>query len=93
MGNVKKWGANVKVYTKLFLDEIAERVNFLICLYESNTNSINIDDSKISDFNIKLLIRRGYIEVIEECEEQLIRLTESGIKYMDEYIETLEDVS
>lgn len=83
----------MKVYTKLFLDEIAERVNFLICLYESNTNSINIDDSKISDFNIKLLIRRGYIEVIEECEKQLIRLTESGIKYMDEYIETLEDVS
>ncbi|QGU95651.1 hypothetical protein GOM49_11630 [Clostridium bovifaecis] len=49
----------MKVYTRLFLDEIIERVDFLITLYKNDCNGICVDDCKISDFNIEILIKKA----------------------------------
>lgn len=68
----------MKTYTSLFLKEISNRVNFLINLYNISENKMTLSDNVISDFNIAILKRKGYIIVGEENSCKVAYLTEKG---------------
>lgn len=68
----------MKAYTSLFLKEISDRINFLINLYNISENKMTLSDNVISDFNIAILKRKGYIMVGEENSYKVAFLTEKG---------------
>lgn len=68
----------MKTYTSLFLKEISNRINFLINLYNISENKMPLSDRVISDFNIAILKRKGYIMVGEENSCSVAYLTEKG---------------
>ncbi|MBM7871879.1 hypothetical protein JOC70_003391 [Clostridium pascui] len=68
----------MKAYTSLFLKEISDRINFLINLYNISENKMTLSDNVISDFNIAILKRKGYIMVGEENSYKVVYLTEKG---------------
>ncbi|KGK82146.1 hypothetical protein [Clostridium sp. HMP27] len=68
----------MKAYTSLFLKEISDRINFLINLYNISENKMTLSDNVISDFNIAILKRKGYIMVGEENSYKIAYLTEKG---------------
>lgn len=68
----------MKVYTALFLKEISDRINFLINLYNISENKMALSGNVISDFNIAILKRKGYIIIGEENSCRVVYLTENG---------------
>lgn len=68
----------MKTYTTLFLKEIYDRIKFLIDLYNIPENKIYLSDKEISNFNIAILQRKGYIMVREENSCRVAYLTEKG---------------
>ncbi|WP_186431307.1 hypothetical protein [Clostridium sp. BSD9I1] len=68
----------MKAYTSLFLKEISDRINFLINLYNISENKMTLSDNVISDFNIAILKRKGYIMVGEENSYKVAFLTKKG---------------
>lgn len=83
----------MKIVTELFLNEIYNRVSYLVYLYENRTSGIIYDKNGISEFNFNLLIRKGYIEVYEDNQNKLVSITENGIEFIISHIEDFKKVS
>ncbi|MBE6067041.1 MAG: hypothetical protein E7211_04950 [Clostridium lundense] len=83
----------MKAYTSLFLKEISDRINFLINLYNISENKITLFDNVISDFNIAILKRKGYIMVGEENSYKVAYLTEKGKTLAKENIHTNNELN
>lgn len=83
----------MKIYTKLFLDEITQRIDFLITLYKNDYNNLCIDEYKISDFNINILVKKNYIKLVKDTNTTIAILTEEGLNFIKRYITDLESVS
>lgn len=83
----------MKVYTKLFLNEIYYRIKYLVHLYENKTSYVKFDEKEISEFNVNILVRKGYATIKEEKDNKLISITESGINFVRDYIDDFKKVS